>query len=699
MVETNTDVVRNAKIGQKSLLERYDIPVEHLSYEYISECTNAKKLERIVTVLRSGEEGYYPDLIKHAENRLSVIKPTSIILRKSEPILKRNMLKPNECKEIDKDINDWMCEMQIREKDLEEGKAAILDSLVTPDIRQFKEESVKKNSITNSKNGKNKRIRSCDYAAWDKYDVDTELNKIDIQDEQQKVEIKRLQQNQREIVQKKKLEKHTIINKSTLTGTELDVMAEQEREKGNEAFRAGDYEEALEHYNTSIQMNSNIITYNNRAITYIKLQRYEDALNDCNVVLSIEYTNIKALLRRAVSLDHLGKSSQALVDYEAALKVEPNNAMAIAGVKKLRKPCESKKIRMTIQEEKTEDIDKKPTTNEIEGIKSYIPQFGSKLNLSSSICYCDKAPGPSQNLKPRPHIKAEYCLENDDIKTTVKSSKISEIVQNVSTEDLVSPPNNCSSNVSKVTQEKGNPTSAMKQKSIFSFTRPPARTNSVIIEELPSEFNNNNANVKTKSNETVANKSKFNAEVANKNMSNKQVRTSDTKNLNKNSEQSDNLNNKCYKMSQPRMVEVADKYKNKTSKSEKYISKDFDNIENGYEFMRIWRSLKNDTDLEVYAQLLRSLDTNKLSSILGNELDGNMFSIILHCLERHFCTSNDTELLNNFLTSLCQVKRFSIMNMFMSNEDKRVIRNILNFLQEHGISGDDVSSLRQIYCI
>lgn len=32
--------------------------------------------------------------------------------------------------------------------------------------------------------------------------------------------------------------------------------------------------------------------------------------------------------------------------------------------------------------------------------------------------------------------------------------------------------------------------------------------------------------------------------------------------------------------------------------------------------MRIWRSLKNDTDLEVYAQLLRSLDTNKLSSSL-----------------------------------------------------------------------------------
>lgn len=120
---------------------------------------------------------------------------------------------------------------------------------------------------------------------------------------------------------------------AALTGTELDVMAEEEKEKGNEAFRAGDYEEALEHYNTSIKMNSNIIAYNNRAMTCkkiyfihfvkkeisvkydyifsdIKLQRYNDALNDCNIVLSIEHTNIKALLRRAMSLEHLKKLSQ-----------------------------------------------------------------------------------------------------------------------------------------------------------------------------------------------------------------------------------------------------------------------------------------------------------------------------------------------------------------------------------------------------
>lgn len=44
-------------------------------------------------------------------------------------------------------------------------------------------------------------------------------------------------------------------------------MAEQEREKGNEAFRAADYGEALRYYNASIDIDSNLNAYNNRAMT------------------------------------------------------------------------------------------------------------------------------------------------------------------------------------------------------------------------------------------------------------------------------------------------------------------------------------------------------------------------------------------------------------------------------------------------
>lgn len=51
------------------------------------------------------------------------------------------------------------------------------------------------------------------------------------------------------------------------TGTELTTWAEQEREKGNDAFKAGDYEEALHLYTTSLMIDSSINAYNNRAMT------------------------------------------------------------------------------------------------------------------------------------------------------------------------------------------------------------------------------------------------------------------------------------------------------------------------------------------------------------------------------------------------------------------------------------------------
>lgn len=53
----------------------------------------------------------------------------------------------------------------------------------------------------------------------------------------------------------------------SLTSVEVNVMAVQEREKGNEAFRAAEYEAALRHYNASIEIDSNLNAHNNRAMT------------------------------------------------------------------------------------------------------------------------------------------------------------------------------------------------------------------------------------------------------------------------------------------------------------------------------------------------------------------------------------------------------------------------------------------------
>ncbi len=69
--------------------------------------------------------------------------------------------------------------------------------------------------------------------------------------------------------------------------------ANSEKEKGNEAFKAGDFREAIVYYNRSLSIKPVPAVYNNRAMTYIKLDKYEEAIKDCDAVLKQETDNIK----------------------------------------------------------------------------------------------------------------------------------------------------------------------------------------------------------------------------------------------------------------------------------------------------------------------------------------------------------------------------------------------------------------------
>ena len=50
-----------------------------------------------------------------------------------------------------------------------------------------------------------------------------------------------------------------------MTTEEMAAKAAREKDKGNEAFRAGDYKEALLYYNRSMSIDNNVPACNNRA--------------------------------------------------------------------------------------------------------------------------------------------------------------------------------------------------------------------------------------------------------------------------------------------------------------------------------------------------------------------------------------------------------------------------------------------------
>uniref|UniRef100_A0A158RA96 TPR_REGION domain-containing protein n=1 Tax=Taenia asiatica TaxID=60517 RepID=A0A158RA96_TAEAS len=114
------------------------------------------------------------------------------------------------------------------------------------------------------------------------------------------------------------------------------VHAQREKEKGNEALIAGDYNEALGYYNRSIVFEPTTAVYNNRALLYLKQRKWKLSVKDCNRVLEKEPENFKALLRRAQALYELHSLEKAQKDLQLALSLEPKNSRAATLLRKVR---------------------------------------------------------------------------------------------------------------------------------------------------------------------------------------------------------------------------------------------------------------------------------------------------------------------------------------------------------------------------
>lgn len=94
----------NSNSEKKSLLKKYGIPIERLDFEYIKTTTNVKELEKICKILKSGEEGYFPDLTNCAEERIRVLCPGNRLLRTEEPLRTKDGIDRHEWNSISSEI-------------------------------------------------------------------------------------------------------------------------------------------------------------------------------------------------------------------------------------------------------------------------------------------------------------------------------------------------------------------------------------------------------------------------------------------------------------------------------------------------------------------------------------------------------------------------------------------------------------------
>ena len=111
--------------------------------------------------------------------------------------------------------------------------------------------------------------------------------------------------------------------------------ANEFKDKGNASFQKGEFVQACEEYTQSINAQPTCIAYANRAMAKIKLKQLYEAIDDATKALELDGLYVKAFLRRGTAYDLLGQTEKALDDFEAALRLEPQNKSAIESRKTL----------------------------------------------------------------------------------------------------------------------------------------------------------------------------------------------------------------------------------------------------------------------------------------------------------------------------------------------------------------------------
>ncbi|KAM4521287.1 RNA polymerase II-associated protein 3-like, partial [Odontesthes bonariensis] len=109
------------------------------------------------------------------------------------------------------------------------------------------------------------------------------------------------------------------------------------KDRGNAYFKEGKYEAAVEFYTKGMEADSrNVLLPANRAMAFLKLERYEEAEQDCTEAISMDNTYSKAFARRGTARAALGKLEEAKQDFQQLLKLEPGNKQALNELQKLQ---------------------------------------------------------------------------------------------------------------------------------------------------------------------------------------------------------------------------------------------------------------------------------------------------------------------------------------------------------------------------
>lgn len=321
-----------------------EIKLTDIDFDTVKACNDKRVVKQYIKLLEA-DGNFFIDLANCCKNKLLELDPKEYYL------LYPRQATHDEIQDAMNDIIEW--EVSVKETDAALRKSRLSqkqheiweeESKIHVPIRGH-EPAVARKNVTNSvehprklQNGSKARtddVYARDtskmkeyYNAWDNFNVEAAEAEIDEE------ELKQEESRRQHFCEMR--DKQEIAN--TSTAVEVDNLprtvpeahrkhlADSEKEKGNEAFYAKDFEEAEAYYSRGLHFApDDPASWANRALVRLKLQKPELALADCEQALSLNPRYMKALHRKGKAFHELRRYEEAVNNFQMALQESPGN--------------------------------------------------------------------------------------------------------------------------------------------------------------------------------------------------------------------------------------------------------------------------------------------------------------------------------------------------------------------------------------
>uniref|UniRef100_A0A8C3HNY6 RNA polymerase II-associated protein 3 n=1 Tax=Chrysemys picta bellii TaxID=8478 RepID=A0A8C3HNY6_CHRPI len=225
------------------------------------------------------------------------------------------MTSPNKALELQlqmkqnaEELHDFVRELESWEKDIKQMDSDLRKQSGAPEenlppirneaYRKKKKSKAKVPSKKTTEENKKNKIKSYDYEAWGKLDVDKILEELDKEDSTH--------------------DSLSPESDSEEDGIHIDAeKALAEKEKGNMYFQQGKYDEAIKCYTKGMNADPyNPVLPTNRASAFFRMKKFSVAESDCNLALALNKNYTKAYSRRGAARFSLQNLEGALTSKE-----------------------------------------------------------------------------------------------------------------------------------------------------------------------------------------------------------------------------------------------------------------------------------------------------------------------------------------------------------------------------------------------